>query len=352
MFISNFIKGKETKLKKQSPNDVCSKCGKKIKHCKGHFRPLRVLSIVLSLLFLLGFTYWAYSKKSFRSNLDDFSGLKAIYSQRANLPDTGWLEGEYNSPSDVDKETILKIMEHKDQVMDILEKYKDVSPLSKAISSKFPNLYPCIYTPKGSGVLMLEIDSLLYNHRDKGFLALCYISKAYVKNHGHPSNIYYKPSWKAVMITAMDYREPILAGFIFHELGHAYFHSDQKSSSEAPRGSYSYNQEEVLMHDFGSLIYDRATGGRFSDSIDAIVKRCSRYSSYKEVVLGLTLSDFDSLDSSLGCSNMGATLYAMIFPHNCFAVGSAWIEKHFPQQEWDAKKIEMYDWLSQNFYQK
>jgi hypothetical protein len=329
-------------------NDSCTTCGKKVKHCQGHkkawLKPLLAIT-TLSIIITIVWTS-IYQKPSEQEQLQE---LKATLQEnlRGRLLDKWWLKNDAEPP--LNQDMMGSIFTHKNDALQIISKYHNTSELSNSIARSFIDLSPTVWTPQGSMMTYKdEHPSMITSHENT--LELCYIP--YVHIQSHPATLYYSHEWRALILAGLEYPEPVLAGLLYHELGHAYIHQILKASSaNTPEGSDAYNQEEVEMHDFESQIYDRASEGKFFKCIDTILARYPKAVSYKEVVSHLTPFDIQQLDLALGCEKCGSTLANTMLAQYCFAIGSRWIDKNTSDNEPKTRqKIAMYDWLFQNLY--
>ncbi len=329
-------------------NDTCPTCGKKIKHCQGHKKSWRTPLLVILALVIGSIVVWNLFLRQ-PSEEQQLADLKVILQEniKARPPDQWWLQNDVALP--LNSEARSRIFSHKNQALKMLWRYRDTSHLSGSIAQSFKDFSPTIWTPQGS-MMIYEGEATWMAASRNDMPELCYIPRIHMQ--AHPATLYYSREWGALMLAGLEYPEPVLAGLLYHELGHAYIHQILKApSANAQEGSDAYNQEEVQMHDFESQIYDRASEGKFFKRIDAILARYPKAVSYKEVVLHLTPFDIQQLDLALGCEKCGPTLASPMLAQYCFAIGSRWIDKNTADSEpITGRKMTLYDWLFQNLY--
>lgn len=253
--------------------------------------------------------------------------------------DSWWLVNEPIPP--VKFETIDLLEKHMKVYSDILKKYRSTTPLSEKICDAFSSrLMATVYSSNGSLLPGRgEIDPKYFEGKQE----VCSIPKNLM--HRHPSSLYYDSDWQALMIAALEYPEVILAGVLFHEMGHAYYHQILKAPSAlAPADSDLHIGEEVIMHELETKIFDVASGGKFLKAVDSVLKRHNTYKTYQKIIQALDEDDFRSLDQSLGVEKAGIQVGGTLVAHYIISTGFRFIDQRSPEKG-EKQKIECYRWI-------
>ncbi|NIV16483.1 MAG: hypothetical protein GWN62_36105, partial [Aliifodinibius sp.] len=117
------------------------------------------------------------------------------------------------------------------------------------------------------------------------------------------SSFLFSKDISAVRIAAIEWHaEPLFAGTIMHELGHALYFKAQKKSSIAKPGTRAYVDEEVDMHLMEMDVLDAATDHKFLQYIDSIVDRTGKVDDFDSLVGSITSDDMQALSDLLGCN--------------------------------------------------
>jgi len=215
------------------------------------------------------------------------------YCWRKTKPGPWWLARKPDAGAD----SMRKLMNHRQQVYDILARYKNVSPLATEIADGFTDFR----------IAVLDMGQMFYYIPDSENMlvpskfSVCFIPIEEVNREGDSlfSFLFWSPNVNSMFIVAYDFPEPLLAAAVFHECGHGLLHSVRKEP-EDPDPFHA--KEEVTMHSLGSLVMNEATKGELFKAIDRVLDR-EHPKDFKEAIAALTADDMRSFDQIVGAGN-------------------------------------------------
>ena len=266
----------------------------------------------------------ASSKQKIGFVIDQYLRMHTQYS------DSWWLRRV--SPTNP-MPTISMTENYKSLIQSALERYASVSPLAGSIAKSFPVKHISIFH-RGSSVVfaMGEVPQIL-----PGSQEICFIPQAQSKPH--PSALYYKSDWGALMISAISYPSKVFAALVFHELGHVKSHKiDKAKGAFAKHGTNDWIEEEVVMHELEADILNAASNGEFYEYIDRLVGGAS---SYQDAISRVRLKDLQKLDKIIGCVECGFQVSNLMIAQYFMSIGM----RHFKQvrvADEHRKRIELY----------
>jgi hypothetical protein len=202
---------------------------------------------------------------------------------------------------DASGQEFLDIMDHRSKILAILERYKNVSSQTKEITSYFTTFRVGVvsenqifwYTPNSETNLVPPEYGISFIPMDE-FMRT---------GDSLPSAAYWSHACKSMFLVAHDFPEPLFAGVIFHEFGHAYRHKGDTASTPA-RSLHDRAAEEVEMNTLGATVMNEATKGKFFEAIDKVLDR-EHPNDFKHAVAALTAEDMLAFDIILGADNSG-----------------------------------------------
>lgn len=255
-------------------------------------------------------------------------------------PDLWWFTKPPTIPDGLEQAARL-IQSRKELIERMVQKYRLTAPLALRIAESFPKFRVSIYAGDHSvSVFGQESKTTL----DAKNLEIAFIPASNAANH--PSSLYYKREWGTVMMMGVEYPEPVFAALFFHEAGHAlYDQKDHNPSATAPIHSNLWLEEEVIMHELEQQILDAASGRKFSRQLDEIIARfpkAQQTKNFREIILAMTLEDFQALDHSIGCERCGPRLAAPLAAEYMLAVAFRVLNQH---QTSLGEKIAAYRWI-------
>jgi len=329
-------------------NDLCPKCGKKMKKCQcgggvkklGIYRvPAWLFYSAIIMITAIGGWWWG-TKRSEENRTAAIVAWGEYF--RSRPADSWWLDAPPKGNELPGVAT--KLSARQQRVLALLKKYKNVSPLATQIYQEFPKFKTSVFTRGIS--MMVELTAT----PDLQGLELCFIpaNEAAGPQARHPSTVYYKREWRAVMCYAVDLPESLFASVLFHELTHALCHKHNLPSSRAPEASDIFMKEEVRAHGVGLAVLDAATDGQFMAAVDAIVARHEKNASYKEIITALTPNDLLELGRRLNWE-MTVSTAALVQMDFFFGIGWRVIQRRAGNNEEKIRSqcIELYRWLLQ-----
>lgn len=181
-----------------------------------------------------------------------------------------------------------------------IQQYSSVNPLTMEIAAQFPNLKRMIYLRNGNVVQ----PGLTEEEIEKAGFKLLFLPGDQLMGDEHPSSVYYEHRFGAVMIAALRWPEPVIAGLAFHELGHALRHSQGATSATAPANSDWFIAEEVEMHELETEVLDAATAKGYTKWLDKVLARNPDVSPLS-LMYRVTMAEWQELDTLLRSNRCG-----------------------------------------------
>lgn len=229
----------------------------------------------------------------------------------------------------------------KAKVEELVQRYRDVTPLAQEIAAAFPRFYVSVYT-QGTSARLLRGTVAEASLPELDQLEVCFIPER--EMGAHPSALYYKPEWRALMIAGVEWPDAALAAFLYHELGHTLRHRQGAVSATAPPGSDLYDDEEIAMHLLEADVLSVATGGQFARHVGAIITRFPVARDWRQAVLKLRADDLEQLDTLLGCRQSGWTVAQLLVAEYSLILGLTAIPV-MPQAAYQQERRACYRWL-------
>lgn len=335
-------------------NVLCPTCGEKLKHCSGHRRRFRVRGRdILFMLIAAAIAAVAFSLRFSGDEDRDDTSAAEIESHRAMLtayaqsksPDTWWL---HHVPQEHELElTVTSLEAAEAHARTLLTQYRDVSPLAREIADAFPTFFISIFTNGAS----MSVSRTGATVPPAGGLEICFIPHQEFR-HGHPSLLYYRESWHAVMMAGISFPDSLRAAMLFHELGHALRHR-AAGGGVAARSPATYAFEEVEMHTLGSLILNAASGGAYFRGVDSILDRVPQPIDARRAALAVTRSDLELLDRAIGCEQAGFAVSLITVAEHLTVVAFRAIDRTFRDEAVRREeKRSVYQWFADTFMAK
>lgn len=277
-----------------------------------------------------------------------------------------WLTVNTAPATDAELDEAIDFYAHLDHRIEaLIRTYHDASPFADSIARRFPNFHATVYTPYGSARLFRSKerpDSATIASAAGGF-EICFIPRDLID--GHPSTLYYRSEWRALMFGLVDWPDKVLAPLLYHELGHAYNHLERHlPSAVAQPGTDPYDSEETDMHDLEMAVQNRVTDSAYYQLLDRILDRNPRATHYVEVVLDIRREDLQELDRMFGCQRAGPTVLGPLYAQFIYSVGARHLDRHIPGggspsdlakyrdfPDLRKNKVELYRWLGRIFAQ-
>jgi hypothetical protein len=245
----------------------------------------------------------------------------------------------------------------------LLDRYKDVSPLSRRIHGQYRNFLPSKFVNGISQSLMnqprqadgseLTAEQLVaLFHAQSNQLEVCLMTPAQ-RNHPDllPNSLYYRKEWGSVMADSLQWSDAFLAAITYHEFGHALRHRvDAAPSATAPGNSDLWISEEVEMHELEYQVLDMAVQGRFSQQLDRIIDRVPEsdvtLEFYRSVADAISAQDWQDFDNLFGLRSAGPKMTSIHCAQFLISLGFRCIERLFPEQERRNRQIEYYRFVT------
>lgn len=109
--------------------------------------------------------------------------------------------------------------------------------------------------------------------------------------------------------------------------GHALFHLiDKNPTSFAIPGSDLSVEEETIMHEMETLIFDSAAEGEFVKLLDKTISRHPEAKNFKEIVYNISRQDFERSNIMLGGENLESQIAGLIVAQHMMALGLRYID--------------------------
>ncbi len=332
-------------------NDRCPKCRQKVKRCEckvaaGGGNPL--WKVIAILVVGLGAWFVTNQHKEESARPEQATQLKTVFDHYMNRhagESTWWLT---DSTTNQFAEMRERIDRQKKVVAEALEKYRNVSPLAKQIAERFSNF--SVSLAQGGHTMTITPgtkDSQAIKELQQAKMEVCFVPRT--EKGMHPSSLYYKKEWEAVVIYGIKWPKKVFPALLYHELGHGLASKESWPSSMAPDGSRSYASEEVQMHDVEDKVLDAATNGEYHAKLNSLLER-TKPRDWRSAVYGLTLADLKELDNLLGCTNDDAEVANIIAVQYQLSLGFRFIERSAMEKaEQDKAKLALYQFLRETY---
>lgn len=308
-------------MAKVSRNARCPKCGQKMKRCECKSTSSKItdkLSIIMAVVGLIAVSviivHVSGMEKKEAGNpvisetdayLMKYSKVAKSFFHKNNRPDTWWLEkSPRNAGNKTEWNKILKEFDKKAQeIKNIFARYKNISPLANRIGEMFVELM--VNFLHGSGIRAMSSTIKDGNQMLVTLGQICFVPKDQLGGR-YWTTAHYDSQGRSVLILGTEWTsEPLFAGLLFHEAGHALYHLvDKRKSSIAPTNSDTFISEEVDMHILEDKIVDASTDGRFVQYIEEFITQNSSAGSYEELISLVTEDDMEKISRILGCQSM------------------------------------------------
>lgn len=347
-------KGKKGAVSARNSRRAASGKNKKKKTSRGYSRYKLPSVVVILVLFCI--VVWHFTRDGDRSGQAQMPArppalTEVVDTYLAQKPvDEWWLT--VVPPLEPGEEAI-EVANHSaalaEQIARLLSKWQNVSPLAGDVAKTFPSFWVTFFNSGISTSITVGEDPEKVRLPHTYSIEICFIPRDQFFPYRLPGHFYYRQEWGALMMAALEYPEPVLAGLVFHELGHAYRHRQATASSVAPQFSDLWIMEEVEMHELEAQIFDAVSAGAFLAHMDAILARPPRPRNIYEAVNRLRLEDFRYFDAMLGTRDCGPILRAILSAQYILSLGFRYIDQSVPTGKRLGHKIALYRWWTTAF---
>lgn len=307
-----------------------------IKKSKSHWNLLTLGGLLFTSAIIITVTVVLIVKSRDQSLINQRRAVaRQVYEQYFTLHQAGnwWLTVPPQQPTT----ELIDIAEwRQEHISNIVKRYADVSPATKAIAQAFSR-FRVTYSTGGSSMQVMRNNPKV-NDQPVGF-EICFYARQELNQH--PANLYYRREWKAMMVAAIVWPEKVFPALLFHELGHALADKEGRPSAGADDDSDSWIGEEVEMHTIEENVLNATSGARYHNEIDRILNR-SNARSPEEASLSFTISDLKELDRILGCEKGGSEVASSMLAEYRLSLGFRYIDSALPERERQEAKIAFY----------
>lgn len=280
----------------------------------------------------------AQASSGFRTTVDRYLISKLKH------PDVWWQEDSAGVRQQPEAVATLhaKLEKKKGELLELLARYRSVSPLAEKVAKRFDTLTITIMEPTGISMTVAGPNQLVPDLSKS--TEVCFMPKnAFLDSM--PSNLYWDKEWSAVKIAALDWPEKFLPGILFHELGHGLCQFEPGAVVlVSATAEDRYTEEEILMHELELVVIDSACGGAYVKMLDRIITKHSAQN-WSDLFQKVTLSDLQDLDRVLGAERSGERVSQAIIAQDYVALGLRIIERGKLSL---SEKLAMYRWLRKN----
>lgn len=138
-----------------------------------------------------------------------------------------------------------------------------------------------------------------------------------------------------ISLGAIKWPDKFLVAALYHEFLHGKRHpkSNPKRNS---KGGLAHAIEEMEAHRLESAVMSQATGGRYLQKYDDIIKRAGGINTDpKKVIASITLEDLQEFDRLLEMKDAGLFTASFAIAHHVLGLGQYLLEKQGkPKEEW------------------
>ena len=334
-------------------NQPCPVCGKKMKECSGHSKKRWVLiALFVTILAMAFFLLYGLNFKDKQEVHADqrFAELRTLnmlqYYINSKTADKWWLKA---APTTKDTASVRFAVAMSDtfskNIVAILEKHRDISPLAAAIADSITKARATIFISGSSMEIRSGMALPSPDQRE-----VCFIPQDQYAQYRFPAMAHFRSEWRALMIAAIEQPQTVFEGRIMHEAGHALRFLQGQVSATAATYSDANTSEEVEMHELEALVLDKETGGAFFKAVDHILVQ-SRHAekSSQEIILGLVLEDLYALDRSLGVESVTQGVAQELAVDYLMAVAYRHIDTTLQKGDTLRRKIDFYNWFRRAF---
>ena len=250
-----------------------------------------------------------------------------------------WLE----KPPDRDAPEIFRrIREERERFGAVLLRYRDVSSHTREIADTCSELHPSVFVSGASLMYQKEVSDL----STENGIELCFVPRCEARQ-GHPSSLYYRPSWRALLVFGVQMPAPLFAAAVYRECGHALFHRKNGERHYADPNDNLFIEREILLYTTMIAVLDAASEKRFRRALHEIVKRGE--GEFWEALSRLTSTDLEELDASLGGSSLEMPAAAIAFETYLMATGLHAIEIRVPPKKHSENARALYRFVRDAF---
>lgn len=333
-------------------NDPCPVCGKKMKNCRGHAGRKRVwaarLFIGIGIACILTLFLWWWRGNDLRQ--PSTSGQIERYERVLDEYYRGKPAGQWwfiTTPRKHEEytETYAKCAEIEQLLRELVERYHEVTPLTREIASTFTRFYVAIYHDGTMSWQHPGIDDPFALSRiEPNSLLVIFVPKDQIHKLpvglDHASVMQYHYSWRAVIIFGQAWPDSVLAGLFYHELGHAL------RDSRHTVGTDEWIDEESEMFWLTAEVLNTVSGDKLFVYLDDVLRRQSFHSSYQSVTHSLTADDLHKFYSCIGPPQpTQETVFALRAAH-LIMLGQCLIRTTLPENKWVVHERELFRWVT------
>lgn len=335
--------------RKRGRNERCPVCGEKNKNCTCSPRKsIRLYVVGVVAMAIVAMTLLSRSRNPeaptpaakpahTEASMAPLRTVLNKYLEQHTAQDAWWLVANNNADMAAENQQMER---RRQEIIDVLAKYRDVSPLTKQISTAFTRF--AMSMTIGNATVMHGSEKKIEEFKNSD-MEIAFIPKQ--EEGRHPAALYYDATQRKLAMYAVNWPKRLFAGLIYHELGHGLAHKQGKASALALDGSDLWIEEELEMHELEDVVIDKASDGAYFTALDRILDQ-QPSATWRDAVLNLTLADMQRLDTVLECRNAGPIPANTLGAQYMFAVGSRFIAR---SQESDAQKatekIQLYRFL-------
>jgi len=221
--------------------------------------------------------------------------IEGYYSYHQKMPNKYIIQLQ-TQKTDLDLAPVMSSI--RKRVMDILQRHAGTTPLCTELSSQYNNVFMAMFW---------EADSIWYDVWQNPNPGPNTIRVSMVpwemRKHPVTNNFNFVYNSGYVLTSAAQFPEPLFAGLLMHEIGHAY-RDEVKKSDHNLATSNPIAAEEVEMHTMEIEVIDAESRGQYLRLVNRIIDRVPKNHNFEEwrynVLNTITLTDLFNLDTVLG----------------------------------------------------
>lgn len=246
-----------------------------------------------------------------------------------------------------------RLFAERQRVYDALKSYQHVSPLAKEV-------YATYYGHLSVGWLDSTKDLSIHQPGEEVRGKLIFVPLDQNPER-FPMSIIYSEVVGGVVVHGYTIPDTLLAGIMFHELGHALWEDTGKHNVPLPlmdtdpnpdvfkrltkEEQASIAQEEIEMHTLEATVFDAATKGAFGKFISDLVDQLGTSTTWSGAIQSVTAQQYEEVNAILGATAY-PHLHSLLRPLVQLMVGIGWIDKQgWDKTKKDSEKINLFLYL-------